>query len=293
MIVGNNLALNLYMKDLQQAIKFMILSTIAFSLMNAFVKYLVHFNANELVFFRSLGSLILTMTFLVYYKIPLLGNKRFLLVLRALFGVTSMTLFFMSLKYLPMGSAVSLRYIAPIFAAIFAVFILKEKIKMIQWLFFAIAFSGVLILKGYDSQVSSTGLFLVLGASVFSGLVFILINKIGKEDHPVVIVNYFMAIATVVGGVLSINNWVTPTGVEWLLLSGLGIFGFFGQLFMTKAFQIASTNQVAPIKYVEVIFTVLLGIFWFGEIYTLWSILGIFLIITGLILNVLFNQKSA
>jgi len=271
----------------------MLLSTLAFSLMNAFVKYLVHFNAHELVFFRSLGSLILSMSYLVYYKIPLLGKKRTLLILRGLFGVTSMTLFFMSLKYLPVGSAVSLRYIAPIFAAIFAVFLLKEKIKTIQWLFFAIAFFGVLILKGYDSQVSNIGLFLVLGASIFSGLVFILINKIGKQDHPVVIVNYFMAIATVVGGVLSINNWVAPTGVEWFLLLGLGIFGFFGQLFMTKAFQIASTNQVAPIKYVEVIFTVLIGIFWFGEIYTLWSILGIFLIITGLILNVLFKQKPA
>jgi drug/metabolite transporter (DMT)-like permease len=280
-------------KDLQQAIKFMILSALAFSLMNAFVKYLVHFNANQLVFLRSLGSLILTMSYLLYYKIPLLGKKRKLLVLRGLCGVTSMTLFFMSLKYLPVGSAVSLRYIAPIFAAIFAVFILKEKIKTMQWLFFAIAFFGVLILKGFDSQISSIGLFLVLGASIFSGLVFILINKIGKQDHPVVIVNYFMAIATVVGGVLSINNWVNPTGVEWFLLLGLGIFGFFGQLLMTKAFQIASTNQVAPIKYVEVIFTVLLGIFWFGEIYTLWSILGIFLIITGLILNVLFKTKSA
>ncbi len=271
----------------------MILSTLAFSLMNAFVKYLLHFDANELVFFRSLGSLILTMTYLVYYKIPLLGNKRGLLVLRGLCGVTSMTLFFMSLKYLTLGSAVSLRYIAPIFAAVFAVFLLKEKIKMIQWVFFAIAFSGVLTLKGYDSEVSSLGMFLVLGASAFSGLVFILINKIGKRDHPVVIVNYFMAIATLVGGVLSINNWITPTGGEWLSLIGLGFFGFFGQLFMTKAFQIASTNQVAPIKYVEVIFTVLLGIFWFGEIYTLWSILGIFLIITGLILNVLFKPKSA
>jgi len=280
-------------KDLQKAIKFMILSTLAFSLMNVFVKYLVYFNAHELVFFRSLGSLILTMSYLVYFKIPLLGKKRMLLILRSLFGVTSMTLFFMSLKYLPVGSAVSLRYISPIFAAIFAIFLLKEKIKKLQWLFFAIAFAGVLILKGYDSQVSNIGLFLVLGASVFSGLVFILINKIGKQDHPVVIVNYFMAIATVVGGVLSINNWITPTGVEWFLLLGLGIFGFFGQLFMTKAFQIASTNQVAPIKYVEVIFTVLIGIFWFGEIYTLWSILGIFLIITGLILNVLFKQKPA
>lgn len=79
-------------------------------------------------------------------------------------------------------------------------------------------------------------MFLVLGASVLSGLIFILINKIGKRDQPVVIANYFKAMATVIGGVLSINNWVTPTGVVWLLLLGPGIFGFFGQLFITKTF---------------------------------------------------------
>ena len=60
---------------------------------------------------------------------------------------------------------------------------------------------------------------------------------------------------------------------------------------MTKAFQIASTNQVAPLKYIEVIFTVLFGLFIFNEVYTLWSILGIVLIIGGLILNVLYKAR--
>ena len=71
----------------------------------------------------------------------------------------------------------------------------------------------------------------------------------------------------------------------------LGVFGYFGQVFMTKAFQTASTNQVAPLKYIEVIFTVLFGLFIFKEIYTLWSIVGILLIIGGLILNVIYKAK--
>lgn len=254
--------------------------------MNVTVKYLKDVNSYQIVFFRSLGSLFFTFGFLIKNNIPIIAKKSKLLVLRAITGATSMLLFFMSVKYLSVGTAVSLRYLAPIFAAIFAVLLLREKIKPLQWGFFIISFFGVLVLKGLDTQIHSTGLILVLLASVLSGLVYVIISKIGKSEHPVVIVNYFMVIATVLGGVLSIGNWVTPKGTEWIFLSSLGVFGYFGQIFMTKAFQSATTNLIAPIKYVEVIFTASFGILLFNEIYTFWNLLGIALIIGGMVLNV-------
>ena len=80
-----------------------------------------------------------------------------------------------------------------------------------------------------------------------------------------------MLIATLVGGILSISNWNNPVGVEWLLLLSLGVFGYFGQVYMTKAFQTAATNQVAPFKYLEVVFTLAFGLLWFDNIYSIWS----------------------
>jgi len=276
---------------IKNTIKFMIFSTLAFACMNVTVKYLVNVDAFQIVFFRSLSSLVFTFGFLLKHKIPILGNQKKLLLFRGLVGVTSMTFFFMSIKYLPVATAVSLRYIAPIFAAFFAVLFLKEKVKPLQWLFFIMSFMGVLVLKGFDAQLNTFGLLLVLIAAVFSGLVYITINKIGSGDHPVVVVNYFMVIATLVGGVLSINNWKNPVGLEWILLFSLGVFGYIGQLYMTKAFQNAATNQVASLKYMEVVFTLIFGILWFNDIYTVWSLLGIVLIIGGLILNVLYKAK--
>jgi drug/metabolite transporter (DMT)-like permease len=270
---------------LKKAIQFMIISAIGFAFLNAIVKYLGDFNAHQIVFFRSIGTLFFTIPLLLKHKISIYGNKRTLLILRGVFGVISMSLFFMSLKYLPMGSAVSLRYISPIFAAVFAVFLLKEIIKPIQWLFFLIAFCGVLVLKGFDTQIGSTGLVLVLASAFFSGLVFIIIRKIGSNDHPIVVVNYFMMIALVAGGILCIPYWKTPIGWEWVLLLSLGVFGYVGQLYMTKALQLAETNKAAPLKYIEVIFTMLIGLSWFNESYTLWSLLGIILIVIGLTLN--------
>ncbi|WP_156168910.1 DMT family transporter [Kordia jejudonensis] len=277
---------------LKKAIQFMIISALAFAFLNAIVKYLGDFNAYQIVFFRSIGTLVFTIPFLLKHKISIYGNKRTLLVLRGIFGVISMALFFMSLKYLPMGSAVSLRYISPIFAAIFAVFLLKEKIKYVQWLFFGIAFCGVLVLKGFDTQIGTIGLLFAVISAFFSGLVFITIRKIGSSDHPVVVVNYFMMIAVLVGGILCIPYWKTPLGWEWALLLSLGIFGYVGQLYMTKALQLAETNKAAPLKYIEVIFTMLIGLSWFNESYTLWSLLGILLIVIGLTLNTYTKTKK-
>lgn len=269
----------------------MLLSTLAFTLMNGLLKFLTSYSAYQMVFFRSLGSLFFTFGFLFNKGISVLGTHRKLLVLRGLVGSTSMVLFFMALHYMPLGSAVGLRYIAPIFAAIFAILLLREKVRPIQWLFFIVSFSGVLVLKGLDRSIPVLGLVLVLIASVFSGLVYIIIRKIGSREHPVVIVNYFMCIATIIGGVGAIFNWKTPVGIDWFLLASLGVFGYFGQLFMTKAFQMGETNAIAPLKYLEVFFAVIVGVLFLGETYVVWSFVGMAMIIGGLLLNIWFKQR--
>jgi drug/metabolite transporter (DMT)-like permease len=276
----------------KKAVIYMSISALAFALLNVFVKKLGDFNVYQIVFFRSVGSLIFTIPYLLKNKISFLGNKKALLVARGLVGFAGMTLFFMAIKHLSMGSAVSIRYISPIFAALFALFLLKEKIKHIQWLCFGIAFLGVVLLKGFDNQINNIGLTLAVISAIFTGLVPIIIRKIGTKDHPIVIVNYFMIISAIIGGLLAINNWKNPIGIEWLLLLSLGVFGYFGQVYMTKALQSSEINQIAPLKYIEVIFTMIIGAIWLQETYSLLSLFAILLIIIGLVLNVMVKQSK-
>lgn len=269
----------------------MLISTLSFACMNALVKYLVSFPTIQIVFFRALGSLMITFIYLKKQRINQWGNQKQLLIYRGIVGVTSMILFFWGVHYISVGSAVTLRYIAPLFAGLLAVIYLKETIKPLQWLFFISAFFGVYLIKNYDASGSNFGVFLVLLAAFFSAVVYILISKIGNKDHPVVVVHYFMLIATLVGGVGSLFFWRSPSLYKLILLLSLGIFGFFGQLYMTKAFQNAEAHMVAPFKYVEVIFTMLFGVFILHENYELLHIVGTFLVIVSLVFNVLYKTR--
>ena len=270
----------------------MVISTLLFTIMNTLVKYLIDFGTFQLVFFRSLGSLVFTFSFLIQQKIPMWGNQKRLLVFRGFAGVTSMILFFFSLHYMSVGAAVTLRYTSPIFVALLAVFLLKEKIKLLQWIFFILAFIGVLMVKGFDPIVDFYGFTIILICAFFSAIVYLLISKIGKGDHPVVIVHYFMLIATLVGAIGCFYDWKTPVGIEWALLLSLGVVGFLAQIFMTKALQIGPAFQIAPFKYVEVVFSLLFGLLFFQELYNFYSLVGVFLIILGLALNLIYKSKE-
>ena len=270
----------------------MLLSTTAFAFMNALVKFLIHFPTFELVFFRSLGTLVLTYFLMQSRGVSLRPNRSFLLLLRGFVGVTSMSLFFLGIHYIPIGSAVTIRYIAPLFGGVLAVIFLNEKIYPVQWVFYLFAFAGVVLIKGFDTSISLFGVGIVVGAAFFSAIVYIIISKIGHQDHPLRVVFFFMGIATIVGGIGSTQSFLVPNTLDLILLLLLGVFGFFGQYFMTKAFQQGEASKVAPFKYVEVVFTLSFGVFLFGEVYTLQSLLGIAMVIGGLTASVLYKERK-
>ncbi|HAD96065.1 MAG TPA: EamA family transporter, partial [Cryomorphaceae bacterium] len=102
----------------------MLISVLGFAFMNLTVKFLHRLPATELVLFRSLVSLVLCLYFLRKKRIKPWGNSRKYLVLRGIFGVTALSLFFYTLQKLPLGSAITIQYLSPIFTAFFGIFIL-------------------------------------------------------------------------------------------------------------------------------------------------------------------------
>ncbi len=121
---------------------------------------------------------------------------------------------------------------------------------------------------------------------------FVSISKIGNRDHPLVIIHYFMLVGTVSCGIACLFHWVSRGFTDLLIMLCLGIVGLLGQIFMTMAFQAASPKKVVPFKYLEVLFTLLLGVTFFSEKYGFIAVFGVFLVVTGIVLNTLYMNKK-
>ncbi len=269
----------------------MLLSAVFFSMINTTIRSIEHMPTFQLVFFRAFGSLLLCAIYLKKNRIPFRGHNEKWLIWRGLTGLISMSLFYYALLFMPMGTAVSLRYLSPFFAVFLAIIFLGERVRSIQWLYFIMAFLGVVILKGFDTRIGAFGLTIILTCAFFSGVVYTLIRKIGTTEHPVVIVLYFMAIATLVSGLATIFMWKEPLGMEWLALISLGFYGYFAQFYMTKAMQIVESNFIVPFKYAEVVLTLLAGWVIFGEGQSVLALLAIALIVIALIGNVQVKKR--
>ena len=270
----------------------MLLAAFWFALMNVFVKKVSHLPVMELVFFRCTISSAFCFGGLAKEKISWIGENRKLLLLRGIFGTIALLTYFLTLKHMPLGTAVSVQYLSPIFTLIISAWLLKEKIFPVQFLFFGISFAGMLFIKGFDERVSLLYLSIGIFSSFFSALAYNMIRTLSGKEHPMVVVLHFQLMAAITGFAFSIFNWHTPHGMDWLYLFLVGASTQLGQMAMTRSLQKEKASVVSIISYTGVLYALIFGYFLFDETYDAPAIMGMVFIIAGVILNILFTRRK-
>lgn len=264
-----------------------------FSLMNVGVKMLEGIPLFQIVFFRSLFAGAIAFATLKALKINPWGNNKKLLLLRGLFGFTALSLFFLTVKHLPLASALTIQYLSPIFVAIFAIILLREPMAPLQWLWFALGFLGVMLIKGFDDRVSWLYLGIGVTSAVFSGLAYNVVRMLKDHDSPLVVVFYFPLVAGLFSGIISIFGWVQPEGMQWFWLLFTGACAHLGQIFMTRSLHLEKANIVGSMKYLGIVWALIYGYFLFGEVYPWTSLLGMGLVFTGVFFNLYIAWKKS
>lgn len=284
----------------------MLLSSLSFALVNLIVKILggntdlfpeiQSYPVAELIFFRSIISLSICITIIRAKKIPFFGNNIKWLVTRGVFGATSLTLFFLTLKNLPIAIATVVQYLSPVFTIIFAIYLQKEKVKPVQWIFFLTSMIGIFIIgqdKGGNTDYNPIWLVVGLVSAVLSGIAYNAIMKCRETDAPITVVMYFPLIATPFTLIyILLTGYTIPNGIEWLLLLLIGILTQIAQVSMTRAFNSDVASKIIPIKYIGAIYAVSIGFFIFNETLSLYSAIGIVFVLLGVLLNTFLKSRK-
>ena len=270
----------------------MFFATIFFMVVKIFVKMLPHIPPMEIVFFRCLISFLITYYLLKRKGHNILGTNRSLLMMRGIFGTIGLYCYFVILQEIPLATASTLIYFTPLFTSLVGVFLLREKMSIIQWVLLLIAFSGIILIQGFDSRVNIFYLLIGLGGSLCAAFAYSIIRYLRDKEHSLVLMIYFPMIAFPIGGLISIFNWVQPNLIDLSLLILIGVFTQFAQYFMTKAFQSEKVSKVSIVSYSELVFVLLIGNIFFDEKFEFLVYLGMILVTFGVVFNILLARND-
>lgn len=270
----------------------MFLSTLAFFAANVCVKQVAHIPAMETVFFRCTLSTFFCIVILKSAKASVIGSNHTMLLLRGLFGTIALFCFFLTIQNMPLASAQTIQYVSPIFTATIAIFVLKENVLPAQWLFYAIAFGGVLLIERFDERISPFYLALGLISAFCSGMAYNLVRSLRGKEHPLTVVLHFQLVGAVLGFISLFFQWEMPQGWDWVYLFLIGVLSQIGQMFLTNALQRERIAGVAIINYTGLVYALTVGWFVFGESQEMESLFGMSLVVVGVLLSVLYGRRQ-
>jgi drug/metabolite transporter (DMT)-like permease len=234
-------------------ITMMLIAAAVFSLMDMAMKLLsAHYPAMQVAALRALVALPLVGAYVVWR-----GAHRSMLqirwgmhLLRAVLGIAMLALFAYGLQTLSLAEAYTIFFIAPALITALSVVFLKEHVCGAQWIAIAVGMGGVLVvLRPSGAGFLTMGGLAVLCAAAFYAVSAISVRILARTDRSEHMVVWLMVMMAIGASALAAPNWVPLRAEHTLLLCGLAITGFIGQLAITAAFSSGETSKVAPFEY--------------------------------------------
>ena len=248
----------------------MLVSVALFALMDAGLKTLsAHYPPFQVAAMRGLSSLPLVLGWALASAGAgaLLRVRWPLHLVRGVLGIVMMASFVYALKRLPLSTAYSIFFVAPLLITALSVPILGEHVGPRRWTAIAVGLLGVLVvLRPTGEGVLTLAGLAVLVAAFGYAVSAILVRVLARTDRTQAATFWLLALMALGAGLLAWPGWVPLRGEHAAIIAGIGIAGALGQYTITEAFRSGEASLVAPLEYSALVWGVLLDL-------SLWGVL--------------------
>jgi drug/metabolite transporter (DMT)-like permease len=287
----------------------MLFATFTFALMSACVKLAsLSYSTSEIVMYRGLiGSLLL---------LPIVRAQGGTLktpypkehLWRSVVGVVSLWLWFYGIVKLPLATAVTLNYMAPIWLAtwMFGAGWWRGK-GLPEWplaLAIAMSFVGVtLVLRPAVETREWLGGVAAIASSIIAAMAYLQVRRLGRMGEPEYRVVFYFSLTMGCAGLLGTLFDALLHGAHaavhaqsWHGIGQLAVIGASGvvaQIAMTRAYRLGSVLVVANLQYTGIVFSSLWGMLLWGDHFA-WQVwLGMGMILASGLAATFYNTRSA
>ncbi|MDH3763895.1 MAG: DMT family transporter [Gammaproteobacteria bacterium] len=207
-------------------------------------------------------------------------------LLRGLFELGATLSFLTGLSLLPIAVASTLGFASPIFLALLAVVLLREKVGLDRWLVILIGFGGVLLITNPFAESASWAVIFPIICAIFVAFRDIAIRYV-PDNIPSSQVAFTNAwIVALGGGIYSLfQGWGEADLVWYLWFIGLAGVLYCGYLFFIMGSRLGELSFISPFRYISIIIAIGYGYLLWGDQPTLTMLAGaIIIVLSGIML---------
>jgi drug/metabolite transporter (DMT)-like permease len=256
---------------------------------------------------RCLGGFLglLAIVLLVQRRTLRIDRRELLVVaIFGVFGVAFVQLFyFLAIHRLQIGVSLLIQYLGPLIVALFAHFVLKERVRRRLWVALALALGGLTLVVELWSGVSLDGLgvfFSLCSAFMFAGYLLFAEKAVGRRD-PISLLCYGFFFASVFWS-LAQPWWTFPFEVPgrrvsllghlshlhlpiWALMASMIVVGTIVPFFLiVGSMRHISATRAGIFAMVEPVVASLVAYAWLDETLAATQLVGGAIVLTGIVL---------
>jgi len=270
----------------------MLFGDFMFALNDAMGKWLVaSFSVGQILVIRSFGSFIVLAPMLARQGSDALFRleRPPLQLLRVVMTTVDVALFYAAVTYLPLADVMTFYMAGPIYVAAISHFFLGERIGWRRWLAVFVGFIGVLIALRPSAAMFSWPSLFGLGGSLAFALTLVLGRRL-RQTRDATLVAWQTVGALVAGLVLSIGSWRPASTLDLGAMLALGVVAGSAHLMITRSLKYAPASLLAPLQYSLLVWAIVLGFVFFGDIPDMQIIVGsVIIVLAGLFI---FHRKN-
>jgi len=209
------------------------------------------------------------------------------------FGLTSL-LIVVSLKYLSLAETMAIYFLNPVLAVPLAAFLLREPAG--RWAIPAalLGFTGVLFVMQPGMAGIKLAYLVPLAAACSGALHDVMSRQLKGHAAPLTLMIYGM-LAALFWGVVTADwsAFAWPGGREWAIVVLAAISGFVANLFVIVSFQLVPASLSAPLRYLLLAWSALIGYLVWDQLPDFWAWIGIVMILGAGFLAIASSLKPA
>jgi drug/metabolite transporter (DMT)-like permease len=256
-----------------------------FPFMNAAVKYLgARYPVPQIVWARFTGHLIfMAIVFLPRHGRALLATRRpAVQIARSVLMLASNLLFVVAIPVVPLATASAIGFTSPLIVTALSVPLLHETVGWRRWTAVLIGFAGALLVIRPGTGLHDPAVLLLLGSSGAYALYLIAARWVSFYDSAPTGIMFTALFGSLAMSLALPFVFTMPrSALDLALFLSLGLFGGGGHYLVIRAFQLGPAAAMAPLGYVELVGTTILGYAIFGNFPDAWTWAGAAIVIAS------------